>query len=135
MTNDQPIKQMKISEYLNIDFEFKTERLMLRLTGNVDVDLSNSEQLLLFSIEDHVNNKSEIVSERYEVLVDLTYLNDFNLSDIHVQHDLVQFIGYKDPSMDDSIVFRAIYFRLLKRTSIKTYYTAIDIQNNYLMKY
>lgn len=135
MTNDQPIKQMKISEYLNIDFEFKTERLMLRLTGNVDVDLSNSEQLLLFSIEDHVNNKSEIVSERYEVLVDLTYLNDFNLSDIHVQHDLVQFIGYKDPSMDHSIVFRAIYFRLLKRTSIKTYYTAIDIQNNYLMKY
>lgn len=131
----KPIKQMKISEYLNIDFEFKTERLMLRLTGNVDVDLSNSEQLLLFSIEDHVNNKSEIVSERYEVLVDLTYLNDFNLSDIHVQHDLVQFIGYKDPSMDDSIVFRAIYFRLLKRTSIKTYYTAIDIQNNYLMKY
>ena len=59
MTNDQPIKQMKISEYLNIDFEFKKERLMLRLTGNVEVDLSNSEQLQMNFQKDQLMNLKE----------------------------------------------------------------------------
>jgi len=126
MTSDQPIRHIKISDYLQVDFNLKTERVMYRLTGNVDLNLSNSKQLLLFSIEEYAD-----VSQRYEVKVDLSFLREFNLNDIHPQHDLVQFVGHKDPS-ENSSMFRALYFRLLRRTSSKAYYEAINIQNDYL---
>ena len=130
MSNESSIKLIKLSDYLKIDFDTKSERIMLRLTGSVDPDQSNSnsKQLLLFGLEEDEANK---ITQRYEVNVDLSYLNDFNLSDIHLQHDLVQFIGYKDPTNTKNN-FRALYFRLLKRTSLKNYYAAIDIQNRYL---
>jgi len=128
MSNESSIKLIKLSDYLKIDFDTKSERIMLRLTGSVDPDKSNSKQLLLFSLEENEANK---IIQRYEVNVDLSYLNDFNLSDIHLQHDLIQFIGYKDPTNTKNN-FRALYFRLLKRTSLKNYYAAIDIQNRYL---
>ena len=127
MSSDQTIRHIKISDYLQVNFGLKSERTMYRLTGNIDLDLSNSKQLLLFSIEEHEN-----ISKRSEVKVDLSYLNDFNLNDIHPQHDLIQFIGYKDPS-EMSNMFRALYFRLLKRTSSKEYYEAINIQNAYFV--
>jgi len=125
MSNETSIKLIKLSDYLKIDFDLKSERIMLRLTGNIDPDQSDTKQLLLFSLEE-VDKKMQ----RFEVNIDLSYLNDFNLKDIHPLHDLIQFIGYKDPTTKN--YFRALYFRLLKRTSLKNYYSAIDIQNSYL---
>ena len=107
MSSDQTIRHIKLSDYLQVDFGLKTERTMYRLTGNIDLDLSNSKQLLLFSIEEHEN-----ISKRSEVKVDLSFLNDFNLNDIHPQHDLIQFIGYKDPS-EMSNMFRKRHRRKL----------------------
>ena len=78
MTSDQPIRHAKISDYLKVDFGSKTERTLYRLTGNVDMQLSNSKQLLLFGIEE----KEKEASQRFEVFVDLTYLNGFNINDI-----------------------------------------------------
>lgn len=129
MTSDHSIiKQIKLSDYLQIDFESQTDRLMFRLTGNLDKNKSTLDELCLYSIESTEKN-------RYEVLIDTRYLsNDFNLNDIHSQHDLVQFIGYKDPTEEEeySHKFRALSFRILKRTSIRNYYLCIDTLNEYL---
>ena len=59
---------------------------------------------------------------------------DLTCTNINNIHDLIQFIGYKDPSEEDeySYKFRALSFRILKRTSIRYYYSCIDTLNDYL---
>jgi hypothetical protein len=124
---DQPIRHCKLSDLKNIS---NTERSVVRITGNVEASNTDSSELLLYNKEG---------GERFEVLVNLNYLDNFKLSDMHVHHDLVQFIGSRDFSKYDGkydsgevLRFKAIYFRFIRRTNLENYYAALQVQNNYL---
>ncbi len=124
---DQPIRHCKLSDLKNIS---NTERSVVRITGNVEASNTDSSELLLYNKEG---------GERFEVLVNLNYLDNFKLSDMHVHHDLVQFIGSRyfskyDGKYDSGEVlrFKAIYFRFIRRTNLENYYAALQVQNNYL---
>jgi hypothetical protein len=124
---DQPIRHCKLSDLKNIS---NTERSVVRITGNVETSNTDSSELLLYNKEG---------GERFEVLVNLNYLDNFKLSDMHVHHDLVQFIGSRDFSKYDEkydsgeiLRFKAIYFRFIRRTNLENYYAALQVQNNYL---
>ena len=114
---NQSIVHMKLSELC--EFE-SSERTLLRITGNADPAKSTPKELVLFSAEN---------SRRLEAVVDLTNLGDFSISDINIPHDLVQFIGYKDLTLNQ---FRALHYRLIRRTTTDTYYKALDLQRSYL---
>ena len=130
---ERPMQNLKLSE---LSVFIPRDRSLIRITGNVDPDeLKNAKSLVLFSKEFSDASKS---FKLYKCCVDLECLEDFNLNDFHLQHDLVQFIGYKQ-EIDCStaynlefIYFKAIYFRIIKRTTVQKYYLALDVQNNYL---
>ena len=122
MSTQQPIRHVKISNILKMS---TTERSLIRITGNVDMDRTNAKELIL------VNRCGESKNSN-EVLVDLSSLENFNLYDINVQHDLVQFIGSRDMAYTSLIRFKALFFRIIPRTSLENYYTALNVQNNYL---
>jgi hypothetical protein len=58
------------------------------------------------------------------------------MNDLHLQHDIVQFIGYKldNESNISNNRFKAVSYRIIKRTNLEKYYYAIDVQNKYLYK-
>ena len=124
---DKAIRHVKLSQLGSVPND---ERVLIRITGNVRPNKTNPNELGLF---DQFNDGVQIKKD--EITVDLNYLEDFNLKDIHQQHDLVQFIGYPCIYIEGGIEyvkFKALYFRLIKRTSLELYYTALDIQENYL---
>lgn len=122
LVNQQPIRHVKLSNILKLS---STERSLIRITGNVELDRTNAKELILVNRCGQSKNSNE-------VLVDLSCLVDFNLNDINVQHDLVQFIGSRDMINTNIIRFKALHFRVIRRTSLESYYTALNIQNNYL---
>lgn len=159
MTNfnkEQTIFNLKLSE---LNMMIVKDRRLVRITGKVDPlnKHNDGKQLAIFSeemidsIEPNemlIHNKIEfanlsdvfsmtmnndVKNKRFECLVDLSYLDEFNQNDLNPHHDLIQFYGYKDSSSTlDECKFRALYFRVVKRTSLGKYYTAIQIQNSFI---
>ncbi len=147
--NEKTLFNLKLSELNALIVE---DRRLLRITGNVDKEKSTNEALYLYSEEDwdSINLKrSESIfklkfdakrpsdckaSQRYEVIVDVEYLDSFNLMDMHHQHDLIQLIGYKERQSfpNEPCKFKALYYRIVKRTNLQVYYQAIDIQYEYI---
>ncbi len=128
-SREQPIRHFKLSDLNQIS---NTVRTLVRITGNVDTKNTDTNELLLYN---------QFNSERSEVKVNLNYLENFKLSDMHVQHDLVQFIGSRDFSdynsiadSDEPLRFKAIYFRFIRRTNLENYYEALQVQKDYLTK-
>ena len=79
------------------------------------------------------SSENENGAHRFECLVDVSCLHEFHLTDIHTSHDLVQFIGYKDSSSSvECCRFKALFFRLIKRTSLNKYYYALSFQNSFM---
>lgn len=147
--NEKTIFNLKLSELNALIAE---ERRLVRITGNVDITKSTNETLYLYSEEDSdsINLKrSESIfklkfdrkessdgqiTQRYEVIADVEYLDSFNLMDMHHQHDLIQIIGYKErqSSPNEPCKFKALYYRIIKRTNLQVYYQAIDIQYGHI---
>lgn len=124
--DNRPISHCKLAD---IKLITNTEKLLVRITGNVDIANTDQNELSL------VDNAEGL--ERSEVKVSLNNLIDFNLNDMHVQHDLVQFIGsryFSDEETNEcgTIRFRAVFFRFIKRTNLENYLSAVQIQNDYL---
>ncbi|CAF1009776.1 unnamed protein product [Brachionus calyciflorus] len=153
--NKETILNLKLSE---LNLMRVKDRKFIKITGKIDLnnELNDGKQLVIYSDEslDSIlpnkfllengleledleeikpNSKNEI--EIFKCLVDLSYLEDFELKNINLQHDLVQFFGYKDSSSTKiDCKFRAVYYRILKRTNLNKYYMAMNIQNSYLNK-
>lgn len=155
MSNNDFIFNLKLSELClmkNID------KRLVRITGRVDLEngLNDDKQLVIYSLESietlipnkflkkngldfielneaNIDIKDDTSLTEFKCLVDLTYLNDFNLNDMNPQHDSIQFLGYKDStSTVTNCKFRAIYHRILKRINQSKYYASLQIQNSYL---
>jgi hypothetical protein len=117
----------------------KKEILLYSLEDFAGSNKENNRFLMSknFEFEDVSNYSFDLDEEnraRFECLIDLSCLEEFNLTDIHPQHDLVQFIGFKDAESIESRCcrFRALFFRVIKRTSLCKYYYALDFQNNFI---
>ena len=121
--NEQPIRHFNLAHLENLD---SSKRCKFRVTGRVVIDKEDLDQLEL--INDEYAN--------FKIKVDLSCLNNFEPSDIHAQHDLVQFIGYLDrsESKDHELKLKAIFSRVLKRTNLKDFNKALNIQTEYLNK-
>ena len=132
---ERPMKNLKLSELI---FHIPKDRTLIRVTGNVDSSHVNDAKSLVLSNREY--NETNQSFKQYKCLVDVECLESFNLNDFHNQHDLVQFIGYKQEidclssAYLEFTQFKAIYFRIIKRTTIEKYYLALDVQNNYLNK-
>jgi hypothetical protein len=123
MTNslkNQIIYHMKLSE---MNMLIPQDRRLFRITGNVDLSRSecNNSQLVIYSeeenkckcendlplefIEENLKFNFNYLnkSNHHQVLVDLTLLEEFKLDDINLQHDLIQFIGYKEQNGNNII--------------------------------
>jgi hypothetical protein len=132
---ERPMKNLKLSE-LNV--LIPKDRNLIRITGNVDSSQTNDAKTLILTSREY--SEATQSYKIYKCLVDVECLESFNLNDFHVQHDLVQFIGYKQ-EIDclssanlELTQFKAIYFRVIMRTTIEKYLLALDVQNNYLNK-
>jgi hypothetical protein len=109
---NQTIYHMKLSE---MNMLIPQDRRLFRITGNVDLSRDYSYSQLVIYSEEENNSKSEKdlpsefieenlnfnfnylkKSNHHQVLVDLSLLEEFKLDDINLQHDLIQFIGYKE---------------------------------------
>ena len=130
---ERPIQNLKLSE---LSILVPKDRALLRITGNVDLNESSDDtSLILWSKELNAATNS---LKSYKCVVDLSMLDGFNIRDLHAQHDLVQFIGYKqevDCLTSDYLEyahFKAVYFRVIRRLTIDKYYAALDVQNSYL---
>jgi hypothetical protein len=146
-----PIYSLKMSELCRMVVK---DKKMIKITGNLDMNnkhvlmVADKKELVLFSNEceaelnpflvrngfefDHESEGNGGV-QRYEALVDFSCLDEFNLVDIHPVHDLVQFVGYKDStSTSDICKFKAVFFRVIKKTTLAKYYKALEVQNSYL---
>jgi hypothetical protein len=130
---DPPMKNLKLSE---LCLYIPKDKRLIRITGNIDATQLNNVNSLVLSSREY--NESTQSFKQYKCLIDVECLYDFDLKDFHAQHDLVQFIGYKQ-EIDclssanlEFIQFKAIYFRIIKRQTIEKYYFALDVQNNYL---
>ena len=87
---------------------------------------------------------SSSLLRRHRCLVDGSLLADLTLGDINLHHDLVQFIGYKEQQQQQQqhphersdnateCRFKAMYFRLIKRTTLDAYYQALDVKDAYV---
>lgn len=155
MSNNDFIFNLKLSELClmkNID------KRLIRITGKADLEneVNDDKQLVIYSLEgvetlipnkflknngldfNELNEANIDINEdtsihKFKCLVDLTYLNDYNLNDLNPQHDCIQFLGYKDStSTVNNCKFRAIYYRILKRINQSKYYAFLQIQNSYL---
>ncbi len=111
--DDKIIYHMKLSEINMLESHYSR---LFRISGNIDQtrkrnNNNSNSQLVLFSEEENLlKNENDLqlsfleenfkfnfgyAKRRHQVLVDLSFLNDFNWNDINLQHDLIQFIGYK----------------------------------------
>ena len=123
MENPPPIRHLQLADLSTIS---DSERCLVRITGNVNTERTTGSELALYNTTNHKD---------YEVLVDLQLLDQFNLKDMHVQHDLVQFIGSRDFAKEtapDQLRFKALYYRFIRRTNLDSYYAALQVQNDYL---
>ena len=125
---DQPIRHVKLS---NLSLISDTEKSTVRITGNVDEKATNGNELVLVNAIRTGNN-----IEEDRVSVNLNLLDDFNLKNMNINHDLVQFIGsrqFSSETNEDCIIkFKALYFRFIRRTSLENYYAALKVQEDYL---
>lgn len=120
---EKPIRHIQLSDLSTIS---DSEHCKVRITGNVNFDKTTGSELVLLNTVDKID---------HEVIVDLSQIDQFNLGDMHVQHDLVQFIGYRDFAKEtytDQIRFRALYYRFIRRTNLENYYAALKVQNDHL---
>lgn len=151
--NHAPIFSMKISELTRLRVGSGRSNLKIKITGQVNrpnenaLMLSNKKQVLLFSIEEESSmldenqllasefefDPIEAGSNRFETWVDVSNLEEFDFNNISPQHDIVQFIGYKDSSSTSSRCnFNAIFSRVIKRANLSKYYFALDVQNKFI---
>ena len=88
---DRPIKFLKLYDLEKL--ALSDDRTLYRITGNIDLSNSTPKELILFNEfnENHQNDLkiSDAQGHRKEILIDISYLNEFNINDIHSQHDLV----------------------------------------------
>lgn len=155
MSTKDLILNLKLSELCLMK---SVDKRLVRITGKIELDneLNDGKQLIICSeesIETIIPNKflkknglefseldeanidfSEDISfHKFKCLVDLSYLEEFNLNDMNPEHDSIQFFGYKDSSSTvNNCKFRAIYHRVLRRINPSKYYAALQIQNFYL---
>lgn len=130
MNTDPVMLNLKLSEITRLT---TNERRLVKITGKIDMlsEKTIGKEVLVFS-EESISD----TNERSEVIIDTELLEDFNLADINSQHDIVQFIGYKDLNTANcepgQCRFKAMNFRIISRTSLTSYYFAIDTQNAYI---
>jgi phage anti-repressor protein len=161
MNNDfrtPAVCHLKLSELNQIVVRGKK---LVKITGNVDLNnkhvlmLNHKKEIVLYSeepkgraadntflisngfeFEDSAENtqkEDSLETWRYQVLVDFSFLDDFNVLEINPAHDLVQFVGYKASSSTNELTrFDAISFRVIKRTTLAKYYAALDVQNSFV---
>ena len=123
----QTVLNFKLSQ---LESYFPNERKLIRITGTLDSSKVDEKTLILFSEE-----VIDYHPKKFECFVDISLICDFDLNDLHLQHDIVQFIGYKlDNETKSSNKFKAVSFRIIRRCNLEKYYFAIDVQNKYLNK-
>lgn len=129
------IASLKVSDFIDMP---QVDRKLFRITGKIDPQsrFTSGKDVLVYSEESRCATDESTTAEvkRYELIVDTEYLDEFNLHDINFNHDLIQFLGYKAPngSLDLLCKMKAMHFRVIKRTNLKNYYAALDIQNSYI---
>jgi hypothetical protein len=150
-----PIYSLKISDLGRMVVR---DKKLIKITGNLDMNnkhvlmIADKKQVLVYSSEEgdsainpflirngfEFDEETEEVDDkrvRHEALVDFSCLDEFNLTDIHPVHDLVQFVGYKDSTSTlEECKFKAIFFRVIKRTTLAKYYAALNIQYSFINK-
>lgn len=125
MNKDQILLNLKLSELVETN-----TRQMMKITGKVDM---SSERTVGQTVVIYSNEET---SSRTEVLVDTELIEDFTMTDLNAQHDLIQFIGYKDLNLssDNECWFKAMNYRVISRVQLNSYYFALDLQNSYIDK-
>lgn len=125
MNKDQTLLNLKLSELVKTN-----TRQLMKITGKVDISSERTvgQTVLIYSNEE--------TSSRNEVLVDTELIEDFTMADLNAQHDLIQFIGYKDLNLssDNECWFKAMNYRVISRAQLSSYYFALDLQNSYIDK-
>lgn len=160
MNKDQTIYNLKLSELCMM---IVSNRQLIKITGNLDIsnEINDGKQLMIYSeesldsmipnrlliesniefvnfsqyFESNLSNSGD--SHRFECLVDLSYLHDFNFYDLNLrgQHDIIEFYGYKDSTSTINLCkFKALYYRIIARTNLTSYYKAIQVQTSYINK-
>lgn len=132
MNSDAVMQSLKLSELGKLA---TIERKLVKITGKIDFSSSKTtgQEVLLYSDEQSADD----TTFRVEVVVDTELLDDFNVADLNGHHDIVQFIGYKDLTSLSTCEpkecrFKAMNCRIISRTSLASYYYALDTQNAYI---
>lgn len=143
---DQPVYHVKLSQLNQL---VNTGRRLMRITGCLDINKSTNDTVVIYSQENDIFKSSflekyfefdedaVLFSNNYfEVWVNLDLMSErqFNIRDLNPNHDLLQFIGYKDSTIKNKCVFKAMHIRIIKRMNLNSYYYVIDTQNDYITK-
>lgn len=125
MNKDGIMASLKVAELNKL---ILNDRKLFKVTCKVDLssEMTSGSVLLIYS---------DVEEPRSEALVDTEFLEGFNVGDFNSQHDLIQFIGYKDPlsANEHDCKFKAVSFRIVSRTSLSSYYFALDTQSHYII--
>ena len=144
---ENAVEHVKLSELNDDSFDrlvisrrdLIANKTLIQITGCLESSSISENCVIVYSLEPN--------GECYRALIDLSLmLDEFNLNDININNDIVQFVGFKlaDASNDNATMdasqhkrmqsFKAVYHRILKRTSLKTFYRAIDMQRESILK-
>jgi hypothetical protein len=128
----QVIYNIKLSQFDQV-IEHLDEDNFFRITGNVSDCDKDNKIITLISNEPSTptspsNGTSNLIQYKVEIVFNL--LDNLNLNDFNWKHDLIQFVCFKKKSMK---YCEAVSFRIIHRCSLRKYYNAINIQNNYLL--
>ena len=131
-SNDAPLYHIKISEACRLlNRPFKTN---VRVTGQLEkFDQINKTGILTSNDYESFNQ-----SKKNEIKVSFSMIDNFNINEYNARFDLLQVGGYlksiSNRNTNDLLDFQVVYYRILRKTSIKSYYEVIDLQRSYLRK-
>ena len=126
-SNETPIYHIKVSEVNQL--VNRPGKTFVRITGQLEQYDQLNKTAVLSSVEGDQ-------SRRCEIRLDLSMIDNFNINDFNSRFDLMQVFGYLKVFSNNKqkIEFQVVFYRIIKKINLKSFYETIDLQRLYLRK-
>lgn len=150
-TNESPIYNIKVSEVSRL--LTRPNKTYVRITGQLEQydQLSKIGNLCSNELDNEASKTQKqqtfqqpATTKRYEVKVNFSLLESFYINEYNNRYDLMQVMGYLKSSSSTAtavtsnkincVEFQVIFYRIIKKVNLKTYYETLDMQRLYLRK-